>query len=136
MPEPSDREWIQDALARYEQPLLRFASHLVGASYAGDIVQDTFLALCKAKRAEIEQRLAPWLFIVCSNRALDWRRQRSRLSALDDERGIASRDSEPPSKMERRLSISRVQQIMEQLPEQQRQALVLRFSAGMSYTEI
>jgi RNA polymerase sigma-70 factor (ECF subfamily) len=136
MPNADEFEWIQRALARYEQPLLRFAIQLVGHAHAQDIVQDTFLALCKAERSDIEQRLAPWLFIVCKRRALDLLRERRRLSPLDENGSMTSLDSQPLSCAERRQSMSRVQAIVERLPEKQRQVLILRFSTGMSYKQI
>lgn len=136
MPNADELEWIQRALARYEQPLLRFAIHLVGHAHAQDIVQDTFLALCNEERSEIEHRLAPWLFIVCKRRALDLLRERRRLSPLDENGGMTSLDSQPLGCAERRQSISRVQASIERLPDKQRQVLILRFAAGMSYKQI
>ncbi|HMI91597.1 MAG TPA: sigma-70 family RNA polymerase sigma factor [Polyangiales bacterium] len=137
MSDDEQREWIQGALTRYEQPLLRFAAQWVGAAHARDVVQDTFLALCKAQRNEIEHRLAPWLFVVCRNRAIDFRRAGGRLSALDDEASLASDDAElAGDAAEQQHSLGRVQQIVAQLPAKQRQALLLKFSAGMSYKQI
>ena len=136
MPTAAELEWIQDALARYEQPLLRFAMQWVGRAHAEDIVQDTFLALCKVQRPEIEQRLAPWLFVVCMNRARDLLREHRRLSPLDDEKHMTHPDSGPSHHAERKQSIGRVQAAIEQLPAKQREVLILKFSAGMSYREI
>src|SRR6186997_1417861 len=121
MPELADRDWVEGVLARYEQPLLRFASQLVGAAHAADVVQDTMLALCKAPRAEVEPRLAAWLFVVCRNRALDLRRKDKRLSSLDDDGRIASSETCQASELEQRQSMTRVQQIVETLPSKQRQ---------------
>jgi RNA polymerase sigma-70 factor (ECF subfamily) len=137
MSEEGQREWILDALARYEQPLLRFAGQWVGPVHARDVVQDTFLALCKARRAEIEHRLAPWLFVVCRNRAIDLQRQRGRLAELDDADGNASGDGDVAADaLEQQQSLSRVERIIEELPTKQRQAVLLKFSAGMSYKQI
>ena len=133
----AEREWVRGVLARYEQPLLRFAAQIVGPVHAPDVVQDTFLALCKAVRADVEPRLAPWLFVVCRNRALDVRRERGRMQPLDETRAEASADAASDSHgAEQRQALSRVEQIVGQLPERQQQALVLRFSAGMTYKQI
>jgi RNA polymerase sigma-70 factor (ECF subfamily) len=134
MSEQEQREWILGALARYEQPLLRFAGQWVGPVHARDVVQDTFLALCKARRADIEHRLVQWLFVVCRNRAIDLQRQRSRLSALDDTHGDVGEVL--ADALEQQQSLSRVEQIIEELPAKQRQAVLLKFSAGMSYRQI
>ena len=139
MPNAEEFEWIQRALRRYEQPLLRFAIQLVGHAHAPDIVQDTFLALCHAERADVEDRLAPWLFIVCRNRAFDLLRERRRiapLDPLDEEKGTTNPDSQPVIHIERRQSIGRVQAAMEQLSPKHRQVLILKFSTGMSYKEM
>lgn len=135
MPNADEFEWIRRALARYEQPLLRFAAQLVGPSAARDVVQDTFLALCKAEPSAIEARLKPWLFVVCRNRALDLLRERRRLSQLDDHSEQPC-DERTVAELERRQSISRVYALIQKLPQQQREILVLKFSAGMSYREI
>lgn len=137
MSEQEQREWILGALARYEQPLLRFAGQWVGPVHARDVVQDTFLALCKARRADIEHRLVQWLFVVCRNRAIDLQRQRSRLSALEDAHSNVGSESEVVADaLEQQQSLSRVERIIEGLPAKQRQAVLLKFSAGMSYRQI
>jgi RNA polymerase sigma factor (sigma-70 family) len=134
MASEADRQLVQGALARYREPLLRFAASLVGPSHAPDVVQDTFLALCKASRQEVEAHLAPWLFRVCKNRALDLRREQARLQDISDDE--ESPESGPSSSVEKKQSLSRVQSIVEKLPVHQKQAMLLKFSGGLSYKEI
>jgi RNA polymerase sigma-70 factor (ECF subfamily) len=136
MPSSDDRQFVRDALAQHRAALLRFAASLVGSSQASDVVQDTFLALCKAERSEVEGRLAAWLFSVCRNRAIDLRRQQARLAADPEDDEIASPASGPSSSVERRQALSRVERIVEELPSNQRQVLLLKFSGGLSYKEI
>src|SRR3979409_1651602 len=63
-----------------------YAAGLLGAPEAArDVVQETFLRLCVQDRAEIESRLAEWLFTVCRNRALDVLRKERRMTRLSDE---------------------------------------------------
>ncbi|HVJ14200.1 MAG TPA: sigma-70 family RNA polymerase sigma factor [Polyangiaceae bacterium] len=132
----AEGDFVRAALARYREPLLRFAASMVGPSQAADVVQDTFLALCKAERADVEAHLTPWLFRVCKNRALDLLRERKRVEALSEDEDVESPESGPSSSVERKQSMSRVQKIMEGLPKKQREALLLKFSAGLSYKEI
>jgi RNA polymerase sigma-70 factor (ECF subfamily) len=134
MASEADARFVRDALARYREPLLRFASSLVGANQAPDVVQDTLLALCKASRQEVEAHLGPWLFRVCRNRAIDLRREQARVDSISEDE--VSPESGPSSSVERRQSLSRVQSIVEKLPVHQRQALLLKFSGGLSYKEI
>lgn len=130
-----EQAWLESALDRYEGALLRYAASIVGKTAAPDVVQDTFLALCRAERGQVADRLAPWLFTVCRNRALDWLRADRRHEALQAEQ-MRSPDSEPARRAEAQQSIERVQQLLGALPDKQRQVLLLKFSGGLSYKEI
>ena len=78
--------WVKDAVARFEGPLLLFATRLLrDADTARDVVQDTFLKLCASEFASIDGHLAEWLFTVCRNRALDVLRKENRMTQLHDE---------------------------------------------------
>jgi RNA polymerase sigma-70 factor (ECF subfamily) len=132
----TDGDWIRRALERHRDPLLRFAAGLVGPSQAPDVVQDTFVALCKAERKEIEDRLAPWLFHVCKNRAIDLLREQKRLEPMNDDETEESPESGPASRAERRQSLGRMESVVQELPKNQREALLLKFAAGLSYKEI
>src|SRR5262245_43068935 len=82
---PARNEWIRAALYRHEGPLLRYASRfLKDADQARDVVQETFLRLCREDRARIDGHLSPWLFTVCRNLALDVLKKERRMQALDD----------------------------------------------------
>src|SRR4051812_20231634 len=82
----ADAAWIRSAVERFEGPLTLYAARLLrDADAARDVVQDTFLRLCSQPRAEIQARLAEWLFTVCRNRALDVLRKESRMTQLSDE---------------------------------------------------
>ncbi len=71
-PRNSKAEWIKKALHRYERPLLRYAARITGnAEAARDVVQETFLRLCSAKREKVEDHLAAWLYTVARNHALN-----------------------------------------------------------------
>ena len=79
----SRSSWVHAALERYEQPLIRYAARFTGdVERAREVVQDTFLKLCAADRAKVESRLAPWLYTVCRNRALDVRDKEVRMKPL------------------------------------------------------
>lgn len=131
----SEQEWLEAALDRYETPLLRYAASVVGRAAAPDVVQDTFLALCRADRAQISERLAPWLFTVCRHRALDCLRQGRRLEPLEEEE-VQGPDSEPGRNLETQQSLERMQELLGVLPDKQREAVLLKFSGELSYKEI
>jgi RNA polymerase sigma-70 factor (ECF subfamily) len=131
----AERDWLEGVLSRYEQPLLRYAASLVGASIAADVVQETFLALCREPRTKVEGHVSAWLFTVCRNRALDLLRQRKRDAELMED-DMKSPESGPSSKLERDETLSRLMTVVDELPERQREVLRLKFAAGLRYKEI
>jgi RNA polymerase sigma-70 factor (ECF subfamily) len=98
------------------------------------VVQDTFLALCRKGRAEATEHLAPWLFTVCRNRALFCLREGRRLEPLEGE--VPSPQQEPGRRAEAQQSLERVDELLGTLSDKQRQAVLLKFSGGLSYKEI
>lgn len=140
MIDPTRADWIADALARYEAPLLRFATKLCrDADRARDIVQETFLQLCEQDRADVEGHLAAWLFRVCRNRAFDLRRKDTRVdSTVDSINPADTKDPHPgPAEVaQQREDAGYVMKLLETLPENQQEAVYLRFQGGLSYKEI
>ncbi len=132
----SERAWLEGALGRFEAPLLRYAASLVGAAAAPDVVQDTFLALCRAQREKVADHLGPWLFVVCKHQALELLRDRRRLEPLEEDEMTNATSDEPWLGPEQKHSLERVQVLLNELPERQRQAVILKFAAGLSYKEI
>ena len=138
-PDRDDTEWIRTAVARFEGPLTLYAARLLGdADRARDVVQDTFLKLCRQEDREIRDRLAEWLFTVCRNRALDVLRKEGRMTRLSDEHAgtCASSDPSPSDLLETRESAAQVLQVLENLPPSQREVIRLKFQSGFSYREI
>ena len=135
----SKQVWVEEALQRYERPLVRYAAHLLGnTDLARDVVQDTFLRLWSADRAEVDGRLAAWLYTVCRNRALDVMRKERRMVPLESVRtDVRPSDSPTPGTVldtaERRESI---QEILTTLPQNQREVIRLKFQDGLSYKNI
>jgi RNA polymerase sigma factor (sigma-70 family) len=138
-PHPENGPWVRSAVERYEGPLTLYAARLLGdADAARDVVQETFLRLCTQDRATLETRLAEWLFTVCRNRALDVLRKESRMSRLSEEQvqRCLSPAPGPPDVAERREMASRVLDLLESLPINQRDVIRLKFQNGFSYQEI
>jgi RNA polymerase sigma factor (sigma-70 family) len=138
-PDAERDEWVQSAVARFEGPLLLYASRLLrDPEAARDVVQETFLKLCAADRPAIEGHLAEWLFTVCRNRALDVLRKEQRMSQLREEQvhRCLSADPAPLDVVERQELGRRVLDLLENLPTSQREVLRLKFQNGFSYQEI
>jgi RNA polymerase sigma factor (sigma-70 family) len=138
-PNSPDGDWIRSAVDRYERPLTLYASRLVGdPDAARDVVQETFLRLCKQDPATIQPRLAEWLFTVCRNRALDVLRKESRMTQLSDDQVQVRPDAEPgPDQLvERRESAAQELRLLDALPPSQRDVIRLKFQNDFSYKEI
>ena len=125
--------WVASALERYQHPLLRYAGHLLGgAAGAPDVVQNTFLKLCREDPARLNGFLAPWLFRVCRNEALDARRKLRRLRPLEEARLPEQPSPEPtPARLlEARDSFRGVLAVLATLPAAQQEALRGEVGAG------
>ena len=133
-----DPDWIQSVLARYEQPLIRYAAHITGdIERAREVVQDTFLKLCRRKSSERDDHLAPWLYTVCRNRALDVRRKEKRMTGIDDAR-LQDIPAPPefPAALEQKEQLTEVLDVLRTLPANQQEVLRLKFQGDLSYREI
>ena len=130
---------FHDTLQRYERPLIRYAMNLVGQlDDARDIVQDVFIKFSQAMDTVDTERLAPWLFTVCKNRATDHMRKHHRVTlmeteTLDLEEAATPR---PGFDLEQKETAEQLRRMIEKLPAKQREAVHLKFVAGLSYKEI
>ena len=138
-PTSEDHQWIRAAVDRFERPLVLYATRLLGdAERARDVVQDTFLRLCAQPRADVEHRLAEWLFTVCRNRATDVLRKEGRMTRLSDDHlhVYPSHDAPPSDALERREEAACVLALLGTLPPSQQEVIRLKFQNGFSYREI
>jgi RNA polymerase sigma factor (sigma-70 family) len=138
-PPGSKSEWIGSALSRHEGRLLRYATRLLGdADRAQDVVQDTFLQLCREDPVRLDGYLVPWLFTVCRNRARDLRRQDGRLRSLDEDGPFdaVAPDPSPVHVLESAQALDAVRAVLATLPASQREAVRLKFQADLTYKEI
>lgn len=132
------REWVLDAVRRYEAPLVRFAWRLVGDEHtARDIVQHAFLRLCDQSPEELEGRMAQWLFAVCRNRAIDCLRSRKRSAAAGDFElpRFPGKEPDPAVVAEQHDLAEQIRRMIVDLPAGQREAISL-WAEGLSYRDI
>ncbi len=135
--EPGD--WLTALVARFEGPLILYAQRLLGElPRARDVVQDTFLKLCRTSAEEVKGHEAAWLYTVCRRTVLDVKRKERRMTLVTDEtvNGFASSAPDPLGVLEQNESAAEVMQMLEQLPENQKEAITLKFGHGLSYKEI
>jgi RNA polymerase sigma-70 factor (ECF subfamily) len=117
----------------------------IALRYAGDpavamdIAQDTFLKLLSSiQQFRGDASFESWLYRLVVNSCLDYHRKRRRfLPLLDEALDVfrAPRESALHDLL-REEQTERVQQVVAQLPEEQRMVVVLRYTEGLSYEEI
>jgi RNA polymerase sigma-70 factor (ECF subfamily) len=128
-------QWVIAALDLHERPLIRYARSLLGdLESARDVVQETFLRLCREDSARVEGHVAPWLFTVCRNLALDARKKAARIAALEIAEVPVACDLDEQHDACRALG--RILEALETLPPNQRDVVSLKFQGGLSYKEI
>jgi RNA polymerase sigma-70 factor (ECF subfamily) len=137
MEDETKSTWIAEALDRHEKHLVRYATSILGdMERAREVVQETFLRLCKENPASIGSHLAQWLFTVCRNLAFDVRKKETRMSPLTDPDSFPAVFEKPGGSLEREEMMSQVLRVMETLPKNQREVLRLKFQCDLSYKEI
>jgi len=129
---------IEEALARYERPLISHAKAITGEiESARDAVQETFLRLSRQDVAALAPRLAPWLFHVCRNCALDHTRKLVRFPSGElDESAHASDAPSPADAAGAREETSLLQRLVADLTPREQELVRLKFEGGLSYKEI
>ncbi len=135
----ASEEWVRGVLERHESALIRYATRMTGsAEQARDVVQETFVRLCRQNRAELDGHLAEWLYTVCRNRALTVRRKETRMTTLSEAAAAlrVSPEPIPPAAIEQRESQGRVMTLVTALPDNQQEVLLLKFQSGLSYRQI
>ena len=133
----SPEEIIDLALERYERPLIGYARSITGdPESARDAVQETFLRLSRQNLAALERRLAPWLFFVCRNCALDHLRKIARFTGGPIGEEHPAENPNPAAEVVSSEESARLRWMIDQLPQQQKEMIQLKFDAGLSYKEI
>lgn len=131
-------EFIKRALEQFESPLIHYALRLTGnLDRARDVVQDTFLKLCRQPINSFDGNLARWLFTVCRNGAFDLQRKERRMATaaeLSERPSTANQSSE--ATVITRDSAERVFRMLDQLPDNQQEVVRLKFQNEMTYQEI
>jgi len=133
-----DTDWIASALEEYERPLTRYAIHILGdVERAKEVVQDTFLKLCRQDHSRLRDHLAQWLYSVCRNRALDVLRKEKRMTGLSDAHlNLPAHGPGISLAMEREEQVSDVMNILNTLPSNQQEVIRLKFQGELSYLQI
>ncbi|KQY51372.1 RNA polymerase sigma factor [Lysobacter sp. Root494] len=128
--------------ARHRGPLYRFLMRqLRNQALADEFFQDVWQRVIAAREGwKPEAAFSTWLFRIAHNRLNDhWRAAKHRPPAPDDADERAARVADPTTP-ERELSDfeqrRRLQRALEELPDEQREVLLLRLEQELSLEEI
>ena len=138
---------FEKLVTAYEKNVYNIALRMVGdPDDAADMTQETFIKAYRALSSfRGDSKFSSWLYRIASNVCLDFLRSRSRhpqvsLSTVDeDDRAtfeLPDMRQNPEEQLMKKLGMEAVRRGLEQLPEQQRQMLVLRELGGLSYAEL
>lgn len=131
-----DRAAFEAIFRRYHQDLYRFCMATVGNPQdAQDALQNTMVKAMQALPGEQREiKLKPWLYRVARNEAIETLRKRRDSVELDPEREASS--WEITESVATRERLRQLFADLEELPERQRSALVMRELAGLDFGEI
>ncbi len=137
------RRGSRTALARiyekYLDSMLTLAMGLLNdASEAQDVVHDVFVSFAKsAPKFGLRGSLSGYLATSVVNRVRDHqRRLRRQASNRDAEPRVVARSVEPDQMVIFNEEAVRLNEAIAQLPEEQREVVVLRLTAGMKFRDI
>jgi RNA polymerase sigma-70 factor (ECF subfamily) len=127
---------------RYHAPLLAYLYRLLGGrqQLAEDLVQESFLRVLQPSGYQQERPFKPWLYAIATNLTRDYLKSASvRKHVADEEEYWYSLFDSAPGPEEVVLATEKGQIIaaaIEQLGDEYRSALLLRFYQGLSLQEI
>ncbi len=138
-----DQEALREIFERHHQKVYRVAYGVLRQrEEALDIVQEVFIKLFRSiKNFRGKSRFSTYLYRMAVNTAIDHVRKagKSHVSSLDQEEGI--QPAEEPERRPDRIFLykemeGKVNEALNELPADQRTAIVLREVEGLSYQEI
>ena len=125
-------------VGRYHARLIAFTRHMLGSKEdAEDIVQETFAAAYSAMCAdERALNLRPWLYRIARNRSLNHLRRHQAIGVDSFEHHVADHGTTTADSVHQREEFRLLIADVQELPETQRTALLLREIDALSYDQI
>jgi len=145
-----DRAAFSALVEKYRQPLFNFVFRtLRDETETEDVAQNTFLQVWKSRaRYERTAKFSTWLFTIARNLCLNEIRRRSRHPAESLEETHAEHDDQPSRQYEDKKVFlptenvlhgelaKKIEEALDELPENQRTAILLCRQDEVSYEEI
>jgi RNA polymerase sigma-70 factor, ECF subfamily len=127
---------------RYYQPLTRYLQRLAGAQMAEELLQQTWLSVLD-HAAKFDPKsggggFKAWLFRIATNKANDHWRSRGREKVAKEGLRLVIDEQAPHAghRMEGTELEQKLHDAISQLPENQRQVLMLRYYSDLKFVEI
>jgi RNA polymerase sigma-70 factor (ECF subfamily) len=126
---------FETLVRRWQQPMARVLARLAGADRAPDLCQEVFLRVYQAgPRYRENDTFAAWLYRIALNVARDAYRRHREVVRLGNHEPLD--DEVPPDTVCRRESVAVVARLVAELPQPQREVLVLHHHEKLNFEEI
>lgn len=138
-------ELYSELMRRYQRKILAFVYHMLKSAHlellAEDLCSETFYKAFRSLNSfrEVDASFSTWLYTIARNTVLsELRKQRSTNIPLEESGyvPVASSDVVPEQAVLRSEKVSMVREAINNLPEKQRSALILREYDQLDYQEI
>ncbi|OPA81456.1 RNA polymerase subunit sigma-24 [Paenibacillus selenitireducens] len=138
-------ELYAELMRRYQRKIIAFIFHMLKSAQlellAEDLCSETFYKAFRSLNSfrEVDASFSTWLYTIARNTVLSELRKQKASSVSLDESGlmpIASTDIAPEQEVLRSEKVNLVREAINNLPEKQRSALILREYDQMDYQEI
>jgi len=138
-------QYYDELMRRYERKIFAFIYHMLKSAQmealAEDLCSETFYKAYRSLHSfrEVEASFATWLYTIARNTVLsELRKQRNAKMSLEHSghTPLASVDTEPEHTVLRNEKVTLVRDAINNLPEKQRSALILREYDQLDYQEI
>lgn len=141
-----DLDSFNQLVLRWERPIYALAYRVIGREEdARDVAQETFLRAFRAlKGFKGEAKFSSWIYRITLNLCRDWIRRQRRTPVMQAPEGVdiielagEATPSESIEDLVARKELGRaVGQVMSVLPEEQRNAIILKEYHGLTFQEI
>ena len=136
-----DADAFEVLYQRHKGPLYRFVLRQCGPQFVDDLFQDIWIKVIKSRMSyRVKATFRTWLYHIARNRIIDhYRRQNIRpvdnnqdsLASISDSSHI-----QPENQLEKNDRHERLIQAITALPDEQKEAFLLREEAGLTVEEI
>jgi RNA polymerase sigma factor (sigma-70 family) len=129
---------FETLVARYQSRLLAFCRHMLNSREdAEDVLQEVFAASFNAMVADERPiNVRPWLYRIARNRSLNHLRRQTAIGVDSMDVHLADHGLTTADKVHRREEFRQLVGDVQELPETQRTALLLREIDALSYEQI